>query len=529
MTDNPSDVSETLDQVIADYLGQVDAGEAPDRDDLINRHPEFSAELQAFFANRDHFDRAASPLRAPPQRKFVPPTIRYFGDYELLDEIARGGMGVVYKARQTRLNRTVAIKMILSGNLASDEDVRRFQREAQAAANLQHPNIVSVHEVGLHDGHHYFSMDYVDGRSLADLIRENPARPRQAAAWVRETATAIHYAHQQGTLHRDLKPSNILVDRSGRVRITDFGLAMRTTADQALTQTGQIVGTPAYMPPEQAQSKRSLIGPASDVYSLGAILYELLTGRPPFRSDSAVTTIQQVIQSEPVSPRLLNPGVPRDLETICLKCLQKEPHKRYLTAELLAEDLERFLRGEPIVARPIGRIARAWRWCRRNPLPASLASAAIGLLLTIACGATIAYLREAALHERAEGLADDLQKSYGDLSQLREIAKSLRAAVEADQAKLQDTQSKLLDAQTRTASVEGDYRELESQRRALAAVLDIRQQKLYSTLLFLAQADWDAGEVARADAYLEDCPQSLRDRRWNRLKHLCRPQMQTFA
>ena len=256
-----------LDQVIAEYLAAEEAGAAPPAEELLTAHPDLAEQLQRFFANRDEL--AAALPGEPAQRRFVPPKVRYFGDYELIDEVARGGMGVVYRANQTSLNRVVAIKMILSGHLASNEDVKRFRTEAEAAANLHHPGIVPVHEVGVHEGQHYFSMDYIEGRSLAEIVRENPLPARKAAEYVREIAEAVHYAHGKGTLHRDLKPSNILIDVDDRVHITDFGLAVRAEDDDGLTQTGQILGTPAYMSPEQAEGKRGLIGPGSDVYSLG--------------------------------------------------------------------------------------------------------------------------------------------------------------------------------------------------------------------------------------------------------------------
>ena len=278
--------------------------------------------------------------------------IQYFGDYEIIDEIARGGMGVVYRARQVTLNRTVAVKMILTGQLASREEVQRFFTEAEAAASLQHPNIVTIHEVGEHEGRQYFSMEYVDGPNLAERVRKHPLDAAKAAEYVKIIAEAIHYAHEQGTLHRDLKPSNILLDESDQPQITDFGLAGKTEGDSKLTASGAILGTPAYMSPEQAGAQRALIGPASDVYSLGAVLYELLTGRPPFQAATPMDTLVQVLEQEPVSPKLLNAGIPDDLATICLKCLEKRPDGRYLTAGQLAEDLDRFLNQEPILARP---------------------------------------------------------------------------------------------------------------------------------------------------------------------------------
>ena len=293
----------------------------------------------------------------PPISHGVP---RMFGEYKLLHEIARGGMGVIYKARQVRLNRIVALKMILTGQLASEADLVRFRTEAEAAAALQHPNIVAVHEVGEHEGQCYFTMDFVEGQSLASLIRESPLSAVRAAHYVRTLAEAMQYAHEKGTLHRDLKPANVLIDRFDKPQITDFGLAKRIAGGSDLTGTGQILGTPSYMPPEQAQGKHDQIGPPSDVYALGAILYELLTGRPPFRAETPLDTLMQVLDAEPAAPRLLNPTVPRDLEDICLKCLEKAPHARYPSAQALADDLGAFLRGEPVSAER-GAVSRLMR------------------------------------------------------------------------------------------------------------------------------------------------------------------------
>jgi WD40 repeat protein/tRNA A-37 threonylcarbamoyl transferase component Bud32 len=309
--------------------------------------------------------------------------LRSFGDYELLNELARGGMGIVYRARQTKLNRLVALKMILAGQLASAQDVQRFYTEAKAAAQLDHPGIVPVYEVGEQDGQHFFSMGYVEGGSLARRVKDGPLPPREAAELVRKIAEAVAYAHSHGIIHRDLKPGNVLLDPEGQPKVTDFGLAKNLAGDSQLTGTGQVMGTPSYMPPEQAQGKIHAIGPAADIYSLGAILYCLLTGRPPFQAPSVLETLKQVVEQEPVSPRQLNPALDRDLETICLKCLEKEPGKRYGSASLLSEDLRRFLRGEPIQARPAGPLERTWRWCRRNPALASAIGLAAAAVMTV--------------------------------------------------------------------------------------------------------------------------------------------------
>ena len=309
---------------------------------------------------------------------------RRFGDYEILEQIGEGGMGVVYKARQRSLDRLVALKLLpLTGPHARPEFIKRFHAEAVVAASLQHPNIVTIHEVGLHEGQHFFAMDYVAGRSLAEVVGNCPLPPKQAARYLQGTAEAVHYAHERGILHRDLKPSNILIDAQDLPRVADFGLARRLDSDSELTLTGQVLGSPHYIPPEQAAGKRQGLSRRSDVYGLGAILYHLLTGRPPFVGEEMAETLQLVLNTDPVSPRLLNPLVPRDLETICLKCLEKEPAQRYATAQAVAEELAHFLRGEPIAARPVGVVGRLCRWCRRKP---ALAGAVGGLVLSVVLG-----------------------------------------------------------------------------------------------------------------------------------------------
>jgi serine/threonine protein kinase len=293
--------------------------------------------------------------------------IRTVGDYDLLDEIARGGMGIIYRARQRSLNRIVAVKTLIPGPQAAPEQIKRFRAEASAAASLQHPNIVAIHEVGVHQAEQYLVMDLVDGPNLAAFIKDQPLSPRSAASYLKTIAEAVQFAHDQGILHRDLKPSNVLIDSQDRPRVTDFGLAKRLEGDSSLTLSGHVLGSPSYMPPEQAGTSPHKVGPASDIYSLGAMLYHMLAGRPPFVGDSLNQTLEQVFNREPVSPRLLNPATPRDLETICLKCLEKEPARRYPAAQALADDLGRFLRKEPIIARPVNRPEKMWRWSVRNP------------------------------------------------------------------------------------------------------------------------------------------------------------------
>src|SRR5262245_50020851 len=287
-------------------------------------------------------------------------------------QLGHGGMGVVYKAQQVKLNRTVAIKVVLGGPYASAQARVRFLSEAEAIAHLHHPNIVQVYEFGQHEGFPYFTLEYLEGGTLERRLNSTPIDSKQAAKYVHQLASAVQHAHDRGVIHRDLKPSNILLDLNGTLKISDFGLEKQTEAGSGMTQSGSILGTPSYMAPEQAAGHIHEIGRHSDVYALGAILYECLCGRPPFRGTTQLETINQVLQQEPVAPRRLVGAIPRELETICLKCLQKSPAGRYASAGDLADDLQRFLDGEPIAARPIGRGERALRWAKRHPSTAAL-------------------------------------------------------------------------------------------------------------------------------------------------------------
>ncbi|HMF16932.1 MAG TPA: tetratricopeptide repeat protein [Gemmataceae bacterium] len=325
---------------------------------------------------------------AKPRQVLVP-------GYEIVGELGRGGMGVVYKARQIGLNRWVALKMVLAAAHASQHQLDRFLTEAKAVAGLQHPNIVQIYENGEHDGLPFFSLEFVGGGSLDAKVHRKPQPPREAAHTVETLAEAMHYAHEHGVIHRDLKPANILLTVDGIPKITDFGLAKRLAEDTGQTKSGTLMGTPNYMAPEQARGEVQDVGPLADVYTLGAILYELLTGRPPFQGATVLETVKQVTNDEPLSPTRLQPHVPRDLETICLKCLQKDMGKRYGSARLLADDLRRFLSDEPILARPVSNWERLARWCRRNPRVATL-SACVAVLLLVAMSAAIAIYRNLA-------------------------------------------------------------------------------------------------------------------------------------
>lgn len=409
--------------------------------------------------------------------------------YEVLRELGRGGMGVVYQAHHLKLNRMVALKMVLPGAYPQPEELVRFLGEAQSAARLQHPNIVQIYEVGKLDDRPFFTMEYVEGSSLAQKFGSTPVRPRQAAEMVHVLALAIQFAHQQGIVHRDLKPANILLTADGTLKITDFGLAKHIEAGSGLTQTGAIMGTPSYMAPEQAAGLTAEIGPLADVYALGAILYDLLTGRPPFRADTPINTILQVRYEEPVSLIRLQPRIPRDLETICLKCLQKIPRKRYSSAVDLADDLQRYLAGEPIQARPVSRWERGVKWAQRHPTASALLGvSALALILVFALGVWHNVQLEAALQE-----ARQERERAEDNS-----AEAMRQKERAEEEEL------------------------------------IARRYLYASQMNLAQAAWDNAHIALVQELLEkQIPQpgqkDLRGFEWYYLQRLCHGERKTLV
>ncbi len=437
----------------------------------------------------DDLTRQAEIRELDQQADQLGETISYFGEYELLAEVARGGMGIVFKARQSRLNRIVALKMILGRAFARKSDIKRFHLEAEAAAQLQHPHIVPIYEVGEHCGQHYFSMGFVDGESLSSRIARDPLPPSDAARLVELVATAVQYAHERGVIHRDLKPANILLDKAGQPYVSDFGLAKQLRVESSLTTAGQVMGTPGYMPPEQATGNVDQVTESADVYGLGAVLYASLTGRPPFQADNPVDTLSQVVEREPVSPRLLNPSVSKDLETICLKCLEKDRRKRYPSAGDLAAELRRYLDGRPILARSIGRMARSWRWCRRKPAVAFL----VFLFSTsVLAGTAVSTYFAFKANERAKS-----ESALRGIAEQRE-----QEANEARTTAQQET--------TRTK-----------------VALKDAERSAYFNCITATYLEWQANNPQRARELLNSCPErfqfwsELRNWEWDYLQSLC--------
>jgi WD40 repeat protein len=387
-----SDADQGLSAVLVACLETLDRGQPLDRPALLARYPQFAAELTQFLDDQERVEKRVAPLRAAASAQGLRAELAgpvELGDFHILQEVGRGGMGVVYRAQQKSLGRLVALKMIRTPDLASAAELQRFHNEAETVAGLDHPHIVPVYEVGEQGGHLFFSMKLIEGASLADRADRFREDPRSAARLVAQVARAVHHAHQRGVLHCDLKPSNVLLDADGLPHVTDFGLAKRVADEDTPTQSGAILGTPGYMAPEQAGGQRNAVTTAADVYGLGAILYALLTGRPPFQGPTALDTLEQLRTCEPEPPRRRNARVDRDLETVCLKCLEKDPGRRYASAEALAEDLDSWLAGEPIQARPGSAARRLRRWCRRNPRAAVLTGAAAATLLLVAGAATV--------------------------------------------------------------------------------------------------------------------------------------------
>jgi tetratricopeptide (TPR) repeat protein len=419
-----------LDLIYHELVLREARGEAPGLQEYLGRFPQWAEQLRRQF----EVEKALSPERLTPPDQTIPaavgePTVALGGatgsDYEILKLLGRGGMGLVYQARQCSLGRTVALKMIRDGTVAGAEERLRFRVEAEAVARLQHPNIVQIFEVGERDGQPFLALEYVSGGSLAQHLKGRVWSHAQAAAFIETVARAIHYAHQQGVVHRDLKPANILLasvvrdeeapgnlplttDHGPRAtdlfpKIADFGLAKIVRDDgPGLTETGRFLGTPSYAAPEQVGGRRERVGPAADVYSVGAILYEMLTGRPPFQGTSVLETLEQVRHDDPLPPSRLDRKVPRDLETICLKCLQKDPARRYATAALLAEDLRRFQDGRPILARPAGMAERFVKLVRRRPAVSAAVAIVVLALLMVAVGGWRSAITEARLRRQAE-------------------------------------------------------------------------------------------------------------------------------
>ncbi len=356
-------------------------------------------------------------VASPRAHREIPPVL---GDYELLEELGKGGMGVVFRARQRSMNRIVALKVIRPDRLANmaassrQRAIERFRIEAAAAARISHDNLVAVYEVGCDAGCHYLSMRYVEGPSLSELVRKNPADNRQAANWIEPICRAVHAVHRQQVLHRDLKPQNILLDNAtGRTLLTDFGLAKLAEDEDGMTQTGETMGTPAYMSPEQFRDAAH-VTVAADVYSLGATLYCLLSGRPPFQASSGMQTMQQVLEVDALSLRQLNPAVDRDLETICMKCLEKEPLRRYASAELLADELKRYLDGRPILSRPLNVLERVLRWSRRNPLPAALIGVTFVAIVVAMAALGVSNVRTEAARKKSEESFQEAMSAVND-------------------------------------------------------------------------------------------------------------------
>ncbi len=512
------DADTAFELVYVEFVLRESLGESPDIREYDARFPQFAGRLR----RQLELHGALLPTMTGPRADrpggkdsevFLPAAPPSMPGYEVLGELGRGGMGIVYKARHLKLNRVVALKVIRADTAAAGDQAARFRAEAEAAARLQHPNIVQVFEIGEHEGTHYLALEYVAGGNLQQRFAGTPQDPRVSAQLVEAAARAIHYAHQHGVIHRDLKPANILLqsnpttddtdstdkkqdNHSSSVlsvssvvslvpKIADFGLAKMLERDRGETLAGMIMGTPSYMAPEQARAGGARVSPATDVYALGAILYECLTGHPPFLGSTPLSTLEQVCSQDPLPPSKLQRRTPRDLETICLKCLQKEPHRRYASAGELADDLRRFVQGRPIKARRAGRVERLWRWCRREPGKAGLVAALLLVLVGGVAGVLTQWLRaeaEAEAQARARGRAESAEAEVA-----AKMNAEARARSEADRAKAE------------------------------------AQEHLYLSLVNQARLEWRTGNVVGAGQLLGQCEPRLRGWEWHYLRGVTRP------
>ncbi|MDP6558295.1 MAG: serine/threonine-protein kinase [Pirellulaceae bacterium] len=543
MTDHSSDSTPSLarqqqfDEILADLMRAIDAGESVDMDRWITAHPEFTVELREFFVKHERVEKLVRPLRqaaanvlhvrcphchnpielldqAPLSDISCPscgssfsligddtlsrdPSAKSFGHFELLDRVGIGQFGSVWKARDTKLDRTVAIKIPRNGRMDSAQ-TEMFLRDARAAAQLKHPNIVSVHEVGKQDDTVYIVSDFVQGATLKEWTEAKRLAPREAAELCVKIAKALHHAHEAGVIHRDLKPGNIMMDSNGEPHIVDFGLAKREAGEITMTVEGQILGTPAYMSPEQARGESHKVDRRADIYSLGTILFEMLTGELPFRGEKRMLLVQ-ILNDDPPSPRKLNSSVPRDLETMCVKCLEKDRQKRYSTARGLAEELDRWLTGKAILARPAGPVDRLIKWVRRRPTAAGLAAALLFAVAAVSVAAAAGWYN------------NRLKSALMDARRQRTKAETLLKEVEIarqSEVKLRKEKERLLGEAIQS-------RQAEQEARTVA------DQNLYLYLISATERELAAGNVAAATDILSGCPAKYREWEWHQLNAKC--------
>jgi WD40 repeat protein len=485
--------------------------------------PSGSTTLREGPAGQDWTGNSATPM-LPSGRARLPPTPPTIAGYDITGVLGHGAMGVVYQARDRRLKRVVALKMVLAGAHASPRDRERFRIEAEAVARLQHPNIVQIYEIGEQDGRPYCALEYLDGGTLGARIKEAPLPAAEAARVLELLARAMHAAHAKGIVHRDLKPGNVLIagnpmlpPSQGVPKIVDFGLAKLLDEDAGQTRTGSVMGTPSYMAPEQAAGKTREVGPAADIYSLGAMLYDALTGRPPFKAETVMDTLQQVLSREPAAPTSLNPKVPRDLETICLKCLDKESERRYANAGELADDLRRFLNGEPIKARPVSVWGRGVKWAKRRP--------ALAAMTALACMAfVIAVGLAGGLWYNAELRA----KAVQSLESARQTLNDLTGKIAEQEAKLDGKQKEVKRLEDRVEEKQQEVRQIDKLGRQVA------RRIRYAADMNLAQAAWETSDIARVlellDKYMPRPDEDdVRSFEWYYLWRLCHGDRKTLA